>query len=74
MPYKKVAFDFLEVLEFDYAIGDSPSVSVGCPIALDSDLLARTLYDIDQYEALRGPTCDHNKHRLRIPVHIRAQT
>jgi len=71
MPYKKVAFDALEVLEIHYAIGDNPSVSGGCPIALDTKLLARTLYNIDQYETLRGPTCD-DKHKLLIPVHIRA--
>jgi len=73
MPYKSVYFESLEVLEFNYTIGDSPAVSAGCPLALDSDLVARTLYNIDHYETLRGPTCTGRK-KLPIPVHICAKT
>jgi len=59
----EIAFDLLEVLEFEHAVGDSPSAFAGYVIAVDSDLIAQTLYDIDHHETLPGPICDNDNNQ-----------
>jgi hypothetical protein len=67
----KVAFDEIEILEFNYILGDNPGVSAGAPIALGDELLNVITLEVDYYEKTRGKR--KNRKKLCIPVHERAQ-
>lgn len=66
MTYKCVDFYSLEILEFHYIVGDSPSVSEGCPVALGTELVSRSTHDIDLYETCRG----ERKHGRRLTMSV----
>jgi hypothetical protein len=67
----KVAFDEIEILEFNYILGDNPGVSSGAPIALGDELKSSVTLEVDYYEMARGKR--KNRKKLSIPVHERAQ-
>jgi hypothetical protein len=67
----KVAFDEVEILEFNYILGDNPGVSSGAPIALGDELKSSITLEVDYYEKTRGKRKSRKK--LSIPVHERAQ-
>lgn len=68
---KKVTFNEIEILEFQYILGDNPAVSSGAPIALGNDLVRQLMYEVDFYENNRGKRKSRKK--LVIPVQTRAQ-
>ncbi|KAG7343118.1 hypothetical protein IV203_018397 [Nitzschia inconspicua] len=67
----KVAFDEVEILEFNYILGDNPGVSSGAPIALGDELKSSVTLEVDYYEVARGKR--RSRKKLSIPVHERAQ-
>lgn len=71
MSKPKVAFDEVEILEFNYILGDNPGVSSGAPIALGDELRNSITLEVDYYEKARGKRKSRKK--LSIPVHERAQ-
>jgi hypothetical protein len=68
---KKVTFNEIEILEFQYILGDNPAVSSGAPIAIGNNLVAETTLDVDYYELKRGKRKSRKK--LAMPVQTRAQ-
>jgi hypothetical protein len=68
---KQVTFDDIEILEFHYILGDNPSVTSGCPVALGTELVDKSVFDVDCYEQCRGK----RKHRKKLimPVSKRAK-
>eukprot|EP00523_Entomoneis_sp_CCMP467_P021480 CAMPEP_0168836996 /NCGR_PEP_ID=MMETSP0727-20121128/4899_1 /TAXON_ID=265536 /ORGANISM="Amphiprora sp., Strain CCMP467" /LENGTH=403 /DNA_ID=CAMNT_0008890405 /DNA_START=133 /DNA_END=1341 /DNA_ORIENTATION=+ len=52
---KRVSFATIQVRGYDQTIGDHPSVSIGPPIGLDWDYQEFGNFDVDQFEATRGP-------------------
>jgi hypothetical protein len=70
-PKPKVCFDEVEILEFNYILGDNPGVSAGAPIALGGDLQNQITLEVDYYEKARGKRKSRKK--MAIPVHERAQ-
>lgn len=64
-------FDTVEILSFDYVLGDNPGVSSGAPIALGNELKDSITLEIDYYEMARGKRKSRKK--LSIPVHERAK-
>lgn len=71
IPKPKVAFDEVEILEFNYILGDNPGVSSGAPIALGGELQGSITLEVDYYEKVRGQRKSRKK--MAIPVHERAQ-
>ena len=71
VPKPKVGFDEVEILEFNYVLGDNPGVSSGAPIALGADLQNQITLEVDYYEKARGKRKSRKK--MTIPVHERAQ-
>eukprot|EP00529_Nitzschia_sp_RCC80_P037319 CAMPEP_0113451208 /NCGR_PEP_ID=MMETSP0014_2-20120614/6221_1 /TAXON_ID=2857 /ORGANISM="Nitzschia sp." /LENGTH=155 /DNA_ID=CAMNT_0000342559 /DNA_START=151 /DNA_END=618 /DNA_ORIENTATION=+ /assembly_acc=CAM_ASM_000159 len=70
VPKPKVGFDEVEILEFNYVLGDNPGVSSGAPIALGADLQNQITLEVDYYEKARGKRKSRKK--MTIPVHERA--
>ena len=68
---KSVCFEDIEILEFHYILGDNPSVTSGCPIALGSELVQKCVVDVESYEQTRGKR--KNRKKLIMPVPTRAQ-
>ncbi len=68
---KEVNFQQIEIFEFHYILGDNPACTAGCPIALGTELVDKSKYDVDFYENHRGKR--KNRKRLMIPVPTRAQ-
>jgi hypothetical protein len=68
---KSVQFDTLEIVEFPFIIGDSPAVSSGCPLALDTRPIHRSTFDVNHYEQHRRDRRRHGK-KLMISVQRRA--
>jgi hypothetical protein len=68
---KSVQFDTLEIVEFPFIIGDSPAVSSGCPLALDTRPIHRSTFDVNHYETHRRDRRRHGK-KLMISVQRRA--
>jgi hypothetical protein len=71
VPKPKVCFDEVEILEFNYILGDNPGVSAGAPIALGDQLQNSITLEVDYYEKARGKRKSRKK--MTIPVHERAQ-
>ena len=71
IPKPKVGFDEVEILEFNYILGDNPGVSSGAPIALGAELQNQITLEVDYYEKARGKRKSRKK--MTIPVHERAQ-
>lgn len=67
----KVCFDEVEILEFNYVLGDNPGVSSGAPVALGDELQGSITLEIDYYETVRGKR--RSRKKMMIPVHERAQ-
>jgi hypothetical protein len=67
----KVTFDEVEILEFNYVLGDNPGVSAGAPIALGDELINVITLEVDYYEKVRGKRKSRKK--MSIPVHQRAK-
>ena len=71
MTEKKVCFDSIDIFEHANEIGDNPAVTSGVPLTISWECQHYVSWDLDQYEALRGPR--KVKNRLRLPVHERTQ-
>ena len=70
---KRVRFQIIEVFEFQYILGDNPSVSQGAPIALGHDLKGTKILDLNSYESRKKGKRKRRKNHLMLPVHKRAQ-
>ena len=65
---KSVQFDTLEIVEFPFIIGDSPAVSSGCPLALDTRPIHRSTFDVNHYETHRR---DRRRHGKKLMISVR---
>mmetsp|Transcript_16027 Transcript_16027/g.44931 ORF Transcript_16027/g.44931 Transcript_16027/m.44931 type:complete len:236 (+) Transcript_16027:109-816(+) len=69
----KVWFGNVEVLQFSYTLGDNPSVSHGCPIAMSADVVAQQQHRIVDYERMRLPNRRKSRKELRMPAEERTR-
>jgi hypothetical protein len=71
---RTVTFGTVKVMLFVQQIGDNPSVSSGCPIALGQHIHKKlTTYQVDTYEKLNPPQLRRTKKQLRMSSEERAQ-
>lgn len=71
---KTTAFDKVFIYEFPLTLGDNPAVREGCPVALGSECIHKTVLDMEYFEQSRRPSI-HKRRRgkdLYIPVYDRA--
>lgn len=71
---KTTKFDKVFIYEFPLTLGDNPAVREGCPVALGSKCIHKTVVDMDSFEKSRRPG-SHKRRRPRdlyIPVYDRA--
>jgi hypothetical protein len=68
---KHVDFDCCIVYEFNLLLGDNPSVKEGCPVALGTECVNKSEFDIDVFEFVRKPRRRSTK-ELHLSVQQRA--
>ena len=71
---KTTTFDKVFIYEFSLTLGDNPAVREGCPVALGSECVHKTVLDMDSFEQSRRRFI-HKRRRgkdLYIPVYDRA--
>lgn len=64
---KQVDFHDIEILEFNYRLGDNPSVTAGAPIALGDELVRQSKVMVDHYELQRGKRKSRKKLVMTVP-------
>ena len=70
---RTVTFGTVKVMLFVQQIGDNPSVSSGCPIALGSKIYKQLTYQVDTYEKLNPQVLRKTKKQLRMSSEERTQ-
>ena len=70
---RTVTFGTVKVMLFVQQIGDNPSVSSGCPIALGSKIYKQFTYQVDTYEKLNPQVLRRKKKQLRMSSEERTQ-
>jgi hypothetical protein len=71
-PNKHVRFgDKLTIVEFPMTIGDNPSVSAGCPVALGRKPIRKDVRNLEFYEYCRQSERRTDKKQLKLPVEQR---
>ena len=66
-----VRFDKVEIFEFPYTIGDSPSVSCGAPLAMYPRHQDRHIFEFQEYEEAKMTIPRRTKRQMAMDAELR---
>ena len=68
-----ISFSKVEIFEFPYTIGDSPSVTGGAPLAMEPYHQDKYIFDFEEYDDAKMALHHRTKQQLRMDADLRTR-